>query len=93
MEKEEPKQICDEGPNIVVLMTGENDIFLDADPEGLVGRTVSITTMMSNKGYTKEVVIRKLLPRLCAPQCILHKMNGQKRLYITILGVVLATGD
>jgi len=30
-------QICDEGPNIIVLMIGENDIFLNTDPEGLAG--------------------------------------------------------
>ena len=31
VEKEDLKQIRDEGPNIVVLMIGENDIFLDTD--------------------------------------------------------------
>ena len=79
VEKEDLKQICDEGPNIVVLMIGENDIFLDADPEGFAGRAASLTTMMCNKGYTEEVVICKLLPRLCAPRCILYKMNGRKK--------------
>ena len=78
VEKEDLKQIRDEGPNIVVLMIGENDIFLDADPEGFAGRTASLT-MMCNKGYTEEVVICKLLPRLCAPRCILYKMNGRKK--------------
>ena len=70
VEKEDLKQICDEGPNIIVLMIGENNIFLDTDPKGLAGRIVSLATMMCNKGYTEEVVICKLLPHLCAPQCI-----------------------
>ena len=30
--RKKKKQVCDEGPNIVVLMIGENDIFLDTDP-------------------------------------------------------------
>ena len=72
MEQEDLKLICDEGPNIVVLMICENNIFLDTDPRRQVGHTVSLTTMMSNKGYTKEVVICKLLP-------FLHKMNGHKK--------------
>jgi len=32
VEKEDLKQIRDECPNFDVLMTGENDIFLDTDP-------------------------------------------------------------
>ena len=40
---------------------------------------MTLATMMCNKGYTEEVVICKLLPCLCAPWCILHKMNGRKK--------------
>ena len=57
MEKEAVKQIRDEGPNIIILMIGEN-IFLDSGPEGLEGHIVSLTTMMCNKGYTEEVVMQ-----------------------------------
>ena len=72
------KQIRDEGPNIVVPMIGEN-IFLHTNPEGLAGRMVSLAMAMCNRGYTEEVVICKLLPRFCAPRCILHKMDGRKK--------------
>ena len=57
MEKEALKQIRNEGPNIIILMIGEN-IFLDTDPERPEGRIVSLTTMMCNKGYTEEVVMQ-----------------------------------
>jgi len=91
--KEDFKQIRSEGPNIVVFMIGENNIFLITDPKGLVGRIESLATMMCNKVYTKEVAICKLLPYLCAPQCISHKMNGRKKKpHTTILGVIFAIG-
>ena len=47
------KQICDEGPNIVVPMIGEN-IFLHTDPEGLAGRIVSLATMTVQQGIHRR---------------------------------------
>ena len=50
------KQICNEGPNIVILMTGENDILLDTDPKGQVGHMDPSTCPMwlpisTNQGH------------------------------------------
>ena len=42
-------------PDIIILMTGDDDVLFDTDCEDLAGRLVSLTTMFCNRGLAKHV--------------------------------------
>ena len=59
VENEDLPQTHDVHPDIVALIIDENNVGVDTDPEGLVGRITSLA-ILCDHGYMQHVVICQL---------------------------------